>query len=77
MRSLSLPRTLPGDFQVIEVSMNGRRVTKWVVRFPASIEWDLVMAILPDGTVKTAWPNAKNDLHNTLDKSKYAARPSF
>lgn len=76
-KGVDMPRTLPPSYQIIEVTMNGRRVMKWLVRFPVSPEWDAVMPILPDGTVKTAWLNAKNDLHTTLDKSKFAAKPSF
>jgi hypothetical protein len=76
-KGVILPSRLPGAYSIIEVSMLGRTVTKWVVRFAASVSDDAVMAILPDGTVKTAWLNAKTDLHNTLDRSKYAARPSF
>lgn len=76
-KGIILPNRLPGAYDIIEVSMLGRAVTKWVVRFAASVSDDAVMAILPDGTVKTAWLNAKSDLHGSLDRSKYAARPSF
>lgn len=76
-KGIILPQRMPDKFEVIEVTMLKRRVTKWVVRFPASPVDDAVLAVLPDGTVKTAWINAKTDTHGTLDRSKYAAPPSF
>lgn len=75
-KGLRLPARLPSEFQLIEVTMLKYRVIKWTIRFPLTSEWDIVLVVTPDGFVKTAWPNAANDLHRTLDRSKYAL-PAF
>lgn len=63
--------------QVIEVETdNNGKTTKVLYRVPYSDELDLVLAVIPDRRfVKTVWLNQKNDLHNTLDNSKYDIPP--
>ncbi len=76
-KGVPLPAKLPQTVDIIEVQMMKYRVLKWVLRFQVSLLWDVVMVVLPDGFVKTAWLNSHTDLHRTLDRSKYAAKPSF
>ena len=69
---INLPRILDtSKAQVIEVEMEGDRTTKVLYRVPYSDTHDLVLAVMPDGFVKTVWLNAHDDLHNTLDASRY------
>jgi len=53
----------------IEVEMNV--VVKSVYRIPLDAERDLVLVVLRDGYVKTVWVNKRNDVHRSLDRSKY------
>jgi len=66
------PKALPSAFTIIETESTGGRATKWVVRFPYDKTDDVVMALLPDGFVKTAWLNSNTDLHKTLKRHLYA-----
>lgn len=59
---------------IVEAEMTGGAVTKLVVRIPYDSTRDAIYVILPNGTLKTVWFNLSNDLHKTLDKSRYAAR---
>ena len=78
-----LPARLPGDLEVIEVEVQGGYIQKWVLRIPnwkTLVQWDntradydLVLAVLLDGTVKTVWLNAKGDTHRTLQRHRYTA----
>lgn len=59
---------------VIEIEVRGGRVVKYVVRGAYDDYNDLVIVVIPKGKawfVKTAWLNAWNDTHTTLDASKY------
>lgn len=64
------------NVKVIEVETedDGMTVHKQLVRYPYDSSNDLVMAIVRNGLVKTAWVNSKTDNHRTLDKSKYERR---
>lgn len=77
-RYAEVPRfdTLPLQaFEVIEVETEGRRVTKIVVRGHMTKTLDAVFVLIPNGdrpwTVKTVWINERNDVHGTLDHSRY------
>lgn len=70
------PKELPVDYKLIETEWTDGRVSKWVVRFGIDATDDLVLALNPDYSVRTAWVNKKSDKHSTLDKRKYA-HPSY
>jgi len=60
--------------RTIEVGITGRRVEKVVVRTSLDDMDDLILVLIPgprDWVVKTVWINRKNDVHKTLDRSKY------
>lgn len=62
-----------------EFDIRGKeRVCKIVVRVPFDDKRDITFAIIPrgngEGFVKTAWLNNREDIHFTLDKSKYVSR---
>lgn len=58
---------------LIELGMVGKRVTKVVTRQIYSKTHDLIIVIsAADNFVRTVWLNAVDDLHSTLDRSKYA-----
>lgn len=58
--------------ELIEVEVQGNRVTKTVYRLPYDNRRDLCIVLSLDGFVRTVWSNLKNDSHKTLDTSKYA-----
>ena len=62
-------------FKTIEVGVENNRVVKVVVRGRMTKDLDLVLVLIPNidrpWTVKTVWINERNDLHKTLDHSKY------
>lgn len=62
-------------FKVIEVGVVNGRVSKIVFRGRLDNTNDVVIVLIPNGTapwtVKTVWVNKTNDLHRTLDRSKY------
>lgn len=62
-------------FKTIEIETCENYVTKYVVRGHWTKTLDLVFVLIPNGnrpwTVKTVWINERNDVHNTLDRSKY------
>lgn len=71
-------KTLPlGQFETIEVETSGQDVVKILVRGHFDSTRDVVFALKPkrDGGmfVKTVWFQKRNDLHKTLDRSKYQA----
>lgn len=58
--------------EIIEIGVEGKMVTKMVVRFPYDQVKDIVIVIMiPTGFVKTVWANLKTDKHKTLDRSRY------
>lgn len=82
-----LPVKLPTGYEVVEVEVCGDVIQKWVIRI---IDWktlmtwdkrhttyDLVLAVLLDGTVKTVWLNAKGDTHRTLQRHRYTVPSTF
>lgn len=77
-KGVPTPKVLPAEFDIIEVYMQKYRVIKWVLRFPSVPEngWDIVMVVQPDGFVRTTWPNRWDDLHDTLDRTRYT-KPTF
>ena len=68
-----LPAALPSVFDLIEVATFAGKPTTWVVRFrlPDFSDWDIVLAVRWDGTVRTVWFNRSDDQHETLDRSRY------
>lgn len=57
---------------LIEIQMNGPKVVCLVTRQPYSKEHDLVIVLnTGDNFVRTVWLNRVDDLHETLDESKY------
>lgn len=71
---VSLPARLPSSFEVVEaVVIADDYPLQWTVRCWASSQDDLVLVVRPDGTVKTAWLNAREDTHRTLRVERYAA----
>ena len=65
---------MPRPDQIIEVEIARGRVEKFVIRLPATPNFDVVLALMPDGNeavVKTLWLNQKTDTHKTLDVTKY------
>lgn len=71
--NLKLPNVIDvrkGD--IFEVGVTGNTVTKMAVRMPYDDNIDLVIVFKPaDGFVKTVWANTKDDIHKSLDLSKY------
>ena len=64
----------PHALGAVEVEVRDGIVVKVVVRLSYDDIFDLVMAIAVDqgrAVVKTVWLNHRNDLHRTLDHSKY------
>lgn len=58
---------------IFEVEVENEEVTKCVVRCIYDRNRDISI-VFRKGLVVTAWLNDKNDLHNTLDESKYERR---
>lgn len=68
-----LPTTLPDGVWVVEIEVFNGTAVKWVVRMASELpNEDLVLAVLPDGFVKTVWLNHRLDSHRTLDITRYA-----
>lgn len=67
------PLDLPDYAECIEVTTNpDGSVFRWVMRMPVLPQQDLVLVIEVDGTVVTAWVNARTDVHHTLNRSLYS-----
>jgi hypothetical protein len=68
-------QTLPLQaFKVIEVGANGREIAKVVIRGHWTNDLDVCFVLIPGNDiwfVKTVWINERNDIHKTLDRSKY------
>lgn len=69
------PRVRLSDFDVIEIGIIGRRVSKILFRAELDDERDLCMVLMPNGRgpwrCKTVWINERSDAHKTLNASKY------
>jgi len=57
--------------KTVELEYQANQLVKLVIRVPYSEELDLVLAVKPNGFVKTVWLNLVNDTHGTLDKTRY------
>lgn len=67
-----LPKQLDVETaKLIEIEVEGNVVVKAVYRIPLNAECDLVLVVGRDGFVRTVWLNRNNDVHRTLDRSKY------
>jgi hypothetical protein len=68
-----LPHSL--DFSkatIIEIETNAQyRIVKLLCRITFSKRCDLVLAVHPDGFVRTVYINSKNDHHSTLCENRY------
>lgn len=70
---INLPKSLDtSKSQVIEVEMIGNKTIKVLYKVHYDEQFDLFIAVLPDRKyVKTVWLSKKDDLHETLNKTKY------
>lgn len=60
-----------GTGEPVEIEVECGVVVKAVYRAQFDDELDVVIVVTPDGWVKTAWLNQRNDKHRSLDRSKY------
>lgn len=61
-------------FDVIEVVMRGREIVRMVIRGEYDDYDDICLVVAPKGNaffVVTVWLNHWQDIHETLDESKY------
>ena len=86
LKSIQTNKTRPFE---VEIKYDNKKqdyiVTKYVVRVSYDDTRDVSFAIMPifdmttktfKGRIKTAWLNTKDDIHYTLDDSKYVKRLS-
>ncbi len=63
------------DFEPVEIAMDERRVTKYVMRGELDETRDWVIVLNPRGSrpwlARTVWINERDDNHGTLDESRY------
>lgn len=69
-----LPFELPDNVMVIEASLDAKpSIVSWLLRFP--FEHDptqhIVMAVGPNGVVRTMWLNLADDMHRSQDMRNY------
>jgi hypothetical protein len=58
--------------EVIEIETEKNKLSKFVLRRPYNETHDLIIVLLlKSNKVKTVWLNAKSDIHQTLDETKY------
>ena len=60
-----------GACQLIEAEFQGGALAKVLVRVPYTETLDLVLAVKPNGFVKTVWLNESQDTHKTLNSGRY------
>lgn len=71
-KGVDLPRTLPlGRCEIVEATMAGRTLEKFLVRFPYDIHSDVVFGLTTGGVVTTVYWNDRGDEHKTLRVSDY------
>jgi len=69
---IDLPRTINTDTaKAIEVEVINRQVVKIVYRTKYNDDFDLILVLSRDASVRTVWLNSVNDKHKTLDRNKY------
>lgn len=71
---LSITRTLPDPF---EIGVENGEVIKYAVRVHLTEDTDISIVHDKFGVVRTAWLNRVDDIHKTLDTSKYVSEPRF
>lgn len=59
------------NIKPFEIETTYDKVTKYVIRISFDNERD-ISVVIRFNTIITAWINYKEDVHKTLDKSKYA-----
>ncbi len=58
--------------EIVEVEVKNGVAIKVVARFDYNDKYDLTIVVVPQTKiVKTVWLNRKDDIHNTLDATKY------
>lgn len=72
---VNLPTEIPGWFKLIESYVEGGVVVKQLWRGRVDTKRDLILVVLADGVVKTAWVNLRTDKHGTLHREKYVSAP--
>ena len=75
LKGFKLPTAINlNDYSIVEIEMDGSRLVKIVVRGEYDSYDDICMAIMfknGGAFIKTAWLNAWDDSHKTLDPSRY------
>jgi hypothetical protein len=65
--------------EIVEVELDEEgQISKRVARFQVEDDLVLVVAVVPDGGdgfVRTVWANEMDDIHSTLDRSKFVQPP--
>jgi len=59
---------------LVELTLDGLRITKLLVRVPHDGKHDVCIVFLVDGFVKTCWLCMKSDTHKTLKRHLYPTR---
>jgi hypothetical protein len=73
-KGIILPPRIPlREVQIIEVTTEGGRLLKFLLRFPSRLrKYDVVMSYTVTGICPTVYHNERDDVHHTLDTSQYA-----
>lgn len=87
LKSIQTNKTRPFEVEIkYDYKKQDYIVTKYVVRVSYDDTRDVSFAIVPifdmntktfKGRIKTAWLNNKEDIHHTLDASKYVKKLSY
>lgn len=72
---IHLPKEIPSWFKLIESYVEAGKVVKQLWRGRIDTRRDLVLVVLANGSVKTAWINLRSDKHATLHREKYVPAP--
>jgi hypothetical protein len=73
--AVKLPAEIPSWFKLIESYVEEGRVVKQLWRGRVDTKRDLILVVLSNGVVKTAWVNLRSDKHVTLQREKYVPAP--
>jgi hypothetical protein len=63
-----------GECELVEVRLEGKKVTQVLVRFEVAPGLDLVMAVGTGYVVYTVWGQQQSDQHKTLNRKLYATK---
>lgn len=64
------------DIKPFEIETTDNKVSKYVIRISYDNERD-ISVVIRFNTIITAWINHKEDIHKTLDKSKYTTEEDW